>query len=112
VSDLPFFAQTITHGRLPHPVPAEPAVAEDFATLAWGTPDHELMDRLHSRVGLLPARGACRHPDGASRLAATALHAFADDVHCHLRGGPCAAANEPATVTVPDLPGPEQEGWR
>ncbi|QMU74722.1 hypothetical protein GXW83_01935 [Streptacidiphilus sp. PB12-B1b] len=89
-----------------------PAVAEDFATLAWGGADRELMDRLHRRVGLLPGRGACRHPDGAARLAATALQVFADDVRHHQYGRPCAAANEPATVTVPNLPAPEQEGWR
>ena len=89
-----------------------PAVAEDFATLAWGTPDHALMDRLHHRVGLLPGRGACRHPDGAARLATTALQVFAHDVQRHRHHGPCAAANEPATATVPDLPGPDQEGWR
>ena len=87
-------------------------MAEDFASLACGGADRELADRLHRRVGLLPGRGACRHPDGAARLAASALRVFADDVRHHQYGRPCDAATEPATVTVPDLTGPEQEGWR
>ena len=89
-----------------------PAVAEDFAILARGTADQALMDRLHRRVGLLPGRGACRHPDGAARLAATALKVFADDARRHLYGGPCGAANQPASITVPDARVPGPEGWR
>ncbi|MDH6136849.1 NADH:ubiquinone oxidoreductase subunit F (NADH-binding) [Kitasatospora sp. MAA4] len=89
-----------------------PAVAEDFVQLAWGRADAALIERLHRRTGQLPGRGACRHPDGAARLAATALHAFAEDVHRHLAGGPCAAAGRPAVLPVPDTRSPESEGWR
>lgn len=39
-------------------------MAEDFAALAAGHADPDLLTRLHRRVGLLPDRGACRHPDG------------------------------------------------
>lgn len=89
-----------------------PAAADDFAELAWGRPDPALLNRLRQRVGLLPGRGACRHPDGASRLAATALETFADDVRRHLRSGPCTTAGFMAVLPVPDAPGPEREGWR
>ncbi|MDH6577746.1 NADH-ubiquinone oxidoreductase-F iron-sulfur binding region domain-containing protein [Kitasatospora sp. MAP5-34] len=89
-----------------------PAVAEDFRLLAGGRPDGGLMDRLRRRVGLLPGRGACRHPDGASRLAATALATFADDVRHHERLGPCPGATGRPVIPVPGGPGPEQEGWR
>ncbi|ARF53336.1 NADH-ubiquinone oxidoreductase-F iron-sulfur binding region domain-containing protein [Streptomyces gilvosporeus] len=89
-----------------------PAVAEDFAELAWGHADVELLDRLERRVGLLPGRGACRHPDGASRLAATALRAFADDVRHHLRAGPCTAAGHEPVLPVPDASAPRNHEWQ
>lgn len=89
-----------------------PAVAQDFAALAYGPVDLELIDRLRRRVGLLPGRGACRHPDGASRLADTALRTFADDVQRHPHRRPCAAAGEPAVITVPTACDPEKQGWR
>jgi NADH:ubiquinone oxidoreductase subunit F (NADH-binding) len=89
-----------------------PAVAEDFAQLAWGGTDRAGYDRLWRRVGLLPGRGACRHPDGAARLAATALETFAADVRQHFYRGPCAAAGGRGFLPVPTGPGPIQEGWQ
>ncbi|MGF1432407.1 NADH-ubiquinone oxidoreductase-F iron-sulfur binding region domain-containing protein [Kitasatospora sp. LaBMicrA B282] len=89
-----------------------PAVAADFELLAWGTPDGELARRLPHRVGLLAGRGACRHPDGASRLAATALSTFAADVEHHLLAGPCPGTALPPVLVVPDRPAADQEGWR
>ncbi|MFF4569738.1 NADH-ubiquinone oxidoreductase-F iron-sulfur binding region domain-containing protein [Streptomyces sp. NPDC001410] len=86
-----------------------PAVAEDFAVLAAGRADPGLLSRLRRRTGLLPDRGACRHPDGAARLAASALHVFADDVDHHLTHGPCPATHQ-APVPVPPATPPET--WR
>lgn len=87
-----------------------PAVAEDFTALAAGRADADLLSRLRRRVGLLPDRGACRHPDGAARLAASALHAFADDVDHHLTHGACPAAHRPPRLPVPPATAPET--WR
>ena len=87
-----------------------PAVAEDFTSLATGRADAALLSRLRRRVGLLPDRGACRHPDGAARLAASALHAFADDVDHHLARGTCPAAHQPPRLPVPPATAPET--WR
>ncbi|WNM35836.1 NADH-ubiquinone oxidoreductase-F iron-sulfur binding region domain-containing protein [Streptomyces sp. Li-HN-5-11] len=89
-----------------------PAVAEDFADLAWGRPDPWSLRRLESRAGLLAGRGACRHPDGASRFAATALRVFADDVLHHLSSGPCAAAGHEPVLPVPGTPAPDEPEWR
>ena len=75
-----------------------PAVAADFTALAEGHADAELLIRLHRRVGLLPGRGACGHPDGAARLAASALTAFADDVEHHIHDGHC---RRPPRLPVP-----------
>jgi NADH:ubiquinone oxidoreductase subunit F (NADH-binding) len=63
-----------------------PAVAADFAELVRGGAS---ADRLARRVPLLSGRGACAHPDGAARLAASALRTFAADVDAHLAGGRC-----------------------
>ncbi|WNZ09919.1 NADH-ubiquinone oxidoreductase-F iron-sulfur binding region domain-containing protein [Streptomyces sp. 11x1] len=87
-----------------------PAVAEDFTALATGRADAVLLSRLRHRVGLLPDRGACRHPDGAARLAASALHAFADDVDHHLAHGSCPAADQPPRIPVPPATAPGT--WR
>ncbi|WP_406205092.1 SLBB domain-containing protein [Kitasatospora sp. NBC_01560] len=75
-----------------------PAVAADFTALADGHATPDQVERLRHRVGLLPGRGACRHPDGAARLAASALTAFADDVDHHLHRGPC---RRPAVLPAP-----------
>ncbi len=87
-----------------------PAVAEDFAALAAGQAHPELLSRLRRRTGLLPDRGACRHPDGAARLAASALRVFADDVDHHLTHGTCPAAHRPPRIPVPPATPPET--WR
>lgn len=89
-----------------------PAVAEDFASLAIGRLDQDGLRRLERRVGLLAGRGACRHPDGASRFAATALRTFAADVERHLRYGPCPAADHPRVLPLPAGSVPTPDEWR
>lgn len=79
-----------------------PATAADFAQLAFGRCDAESRDRLERRIELLAGRGACKHPDGAAHLAASALRAFAPHVHRHLESGACAAAlNSPPLLPTP-----------
>ncbi|MFI5590326.1 NADH-ubiquinone oxidoreductase-F iron-sulfur binding region domain-containing protein [Amycolatopsis sp. NPDC051758] len=63
-----------------------PAIAADFAELVRGGPS---ATRLAHRIPLLTGRGACAHPDGAARLAASALRTFDADVAAHLAGGRC-----------------------
>ncbi|WP_234543258.1 NADH-ubiquinone oxidoreductase-F iron-sulfur binding region domain-containing protein [Streptomyces shenzhenensis] len=89
-----------------------PAVAADFADLAWGRVTPEAVRRLEDRAALLAGRGACRHPDGASRFATTALRVFADDVRHHLRLGPCASAGDEPVLPVSDSPAPDDQEWR
>lgn len=54
-----------------------------------------------------------RHPDGAIRLAASALYTFVADVSAHAERQPCAAARrgarEHAVLPIP-RPDPD-EGW-
>lgn len=62
------------------------AIATDFAELVRGG---DATGRLARRLPLLAGRGACGHPDGAARLAASALRVFAADVSAHLSGRGC-----------------------
>jgi NADH:ubiquinone oxidoreductase subunit F (NADH-binding) len=66
-----------------------PAVAQDLADLADGNADTGLAERLKYRLGVIPGRGACTHPDGTVRLAASALEVFAADADEHLMGRSC-----------------------
>jgi NADH:ubiquinone oxidoreductase subunit F (NADH-binding) len=72
-----------------------PAIAEDMTRIAEGCATSGQLHRLWSRLGVIPGRGACAHPDGAAGLAASALEVFADDLTEHLAGRPCPAAADP-----------------
>lgn len=78
-----------------------PAVADDFARLATGDVVSGTLPRLRGRVGVVSGRGACRHPDGAARLAASALSTFAADVDHHLRYGPCGGTRNRPVLPLP-----------
>ena len=66
------------------------AIAEALERLASGDRT-DRRDRLERWVAAVRGRGACHHPDGASRFAASALDVFADEVELHLRQGRCSA---------------------
>lgn len=57
-------------------------------------------ERLRHQLGLIPGRGACRHPDGATRLARSALHVFSGEVDHHLHGR-CTAPQSRCELQVP-----------
>ncbi len=91
-----------------------PAISDDIAQLAAGRPDGDPLGRMKRRFGVISGRGACRHPDGAVRMAASALRAFAADAHSHARRRPCLASHRGASRTaILPVPRPwaEQE-WR
>jgi len=91
-----------------------PAIAEDFGQLASGRPKGPLLDRLDRRLWMVNGRGACRHPDGAVRLARSALSAFAADVKSHVSRRTCLAVrNGQRRSSVLPIPRPAgQEAWR
>jgi NADH:ubiquinone oxidoreductase subunit F (NADH-binding) len=62
-----------------------PAVAEDLRLLGQ---DPGAYDRLRTRLGLLPGRGGCGHPDGVARLITSALEVFSGEADLH-RAGQC-----------------------
>jgi hypothetical protein len=46
-------------------------------------------------------RGACRHPDGAARLARSAIDAFAAELVYHARNGPCERCHMAGELLLP-----------
>src|SRR5581483_7151119 len=73
------------------------AIADAFQSLAaCDGVDRRLVRWLEDVRG----RGACRHPDGVSALAASALRTFAGEVDSHLRGR-CTGAGRPV-LPIPD----------
>jgi NADH:ubiquinone oxidoreductase subunit F (NADH-binding) len=75
-----------------------PAIADDMTRIAEGTATSGQLHRLWSRLGVIPGRGACAHPDGAAGLAASALQVFVDDLGEHLAGRPCPASADPVLL--------------
>ena len=69
-----------------------PAIADDLTQLAAIRPDGDPLARLRRRLPVIAGRGACHHPDGAVRMAASALTAFAADADAHAHGRSCRAA--------------------
>jgi NADH:ubiquinone oxidoreductase subunit F (NADH-binding) len=64
------------------------AIADDLRRMVIG--DRPAFDRLRSRLGVVPGRGACAHPDGTVRMIASFLAAAPDEIDLHLAHGTCA----------------------
>ena len=84
-----------------------PAIAEALEQIAFGGrgaggrgAHGQALRWLDELCGLVEGRGACHLPDGVSRLAASALRVFADEVLRHERG-PCPAARGRSAFAVP-----------
>jgi NADH:ubiquinone oxidoreductase subunit F (NADH-binding) len=82
-----------------------PAIADDLGQLASARPEGDPLGRMQRRFGQIAGRGACRHPDGAVRMAASALRAFAADAHTHARRRTCLVSprgrQQTAAMAVP-----------
>ena len=95
-----------------------PAIADDLGQLAAGRPEGDPLSRMQRRFGVITGRGACRHPDGAVRMAASAVRTFQADAHAHAQRRPCLSAQNARqygrqqTAMLP-VPRPFAEGdWR
>ena len=89
-----------------------PAVTDDLWALSNAADDPAaIMARLTRRLGLLPGRGACGHPDGFTRFVRGALDTFADDFRQHAYGRPCPGAGQP-WLPLPAAGDPTPAGWR
>ncbi len=66
-----------------------PALAEHWSQLASGEVDRRTLSRMYSDVESVEGRGACRHPDGATRLIRSAATTFAEHLEDHASGSAC-----------------------
>jgi NADH:ubiquinone oxidoreductase subunit F (NADH-binding) len=76
------------------------AVLDD---LARGRARREDVARIQRHAAEVSMRGACRHPDGAIRLMASALTTFAADVEAHAAGAPCPESRQSPALPVPEV---------
>lgn len=83
-----------------------PALADAMADLAYQGGRGDDVDRIAGLIPLIEGRGACRHPDGATQFAASALTAFSRDARDHDRHGPCSRVGRPPLLPLPDEPEP------
>lgn len=79
-----------------------PALARSVQLLADGSAPRGEMSRLLDDLTAVAGRGACHHPDGATRLIASALAVFEDDFREHAHGRACAGSPFP-TLPVPGV---------
>jgi NADH:ubiquinone oxidoreductase subunit F (NADH-binding) len=70
-------------------VPGLRAIAAAFTRIETGAGDDR--KRLLRWATEVNGRGACAHPDGATRFLGSALEVFADEIGVHLRYGRCGA---------------------
>jgi NADH:ubiquinone oxidoreductase subunit F (NADH-binding) len=73
-------------GPCVHGLAAIAASLEQLVRRTGHTPDVELLRR---RLAQVAKRGACRHPDGAVALVASALRVFSAELDRHLHGQRC-----------------------
>jgi NADH:ubiquinone oxidoreductase subunit F (NADH-binding) len=78
-----------------------PALAEAMHNIAFGQPGPEVVRWVQELSILLPGRGACHLPDGATGLVASALRVFAADLTMHATSGPCAHAAAAPALPIP-----------
>jgi NADH:ubiquinone oxidoreductase subunit F (NADH-binding) len=74
------------------------AVLDD---LSRGRARRRDVERIQRHAAQVSGRGACRHPDGAIWLMASALSTFAADVRAHAAGSPCPGSRRAPSLPVP-----------
>lgn len=80
------------------------AIAGDLEDIASGRDAVAARRRLEQRLGIIPGRGACRHPDGAVRFVVSALRVFAGELDRHVRRGRCNGRHDGHVLPVPAGP--------
>jgi NADH:ubiquinone oxidoreductase subunit F (NADH-binding) len=64
-----------------------PALARTLSAIVDGEADDAQVQRVHQLAATVTGRGACKHPDGVTMFAASAVDVLADEVTAHLDGG-------------------------
>lgn len=87
-----------------------PHLARTMQRLAAGDASRSQLRRFAGQAASIDGSGACGHPDGAVRMATTALQCFAEDVARHLAGRPCRSSTRRGLFPIP--PPESRTGWR
>ena len=85
-----------------------PALAGAVADLAFQGGRGRAVDAIAALLPLIEGRGACRHPDGATQLARSAIRAFIADARWHDQCGPCDGVRRAPLLPIP---GDEEQDW-
>jgi NADH:ubiquinone oxidoreductase subunit F (NADH-binding) len=75
------------------------AISASAGRVAGLTATHGDLEHIQRWAGLLKGRGACRHPDGAAGLLASALRVFADEFMIHYDHRRCSITNVAAAAS-------------
>jgi NADH:ubiquinone oxidoreductase subunit F (NADH-binding) len=78
------------------------ALARTVEEISLGEARGKVGQRLAELSELVRGRGACGHPDGASRFVLSAVEAFAADFTDHARHGRCEACSRPGELPLPE----------
>ena len=85
-----------------------PALASAVADLAYQGGRGRAVEAIAALLPLIAGRGACRHPDGATQLARSAIRAFIADARWHDQCGPCDGVGRAPLLPIPE---DAEEDW-
>ncbi|HEY4851900.1 MAG TPA: NADH-ubiquinone oxidoreductase-F iron-sulfur binding region domain-containing protein [Streptosporangiaceae bacterium] len=85
-----------------------PALADALADLAYQGGRGRALDQISRLLPVIEGRGACRHPDGATKLVRSALRTFSAEVQWHDQRGACYGVRRDPLLPVP---GDEEREW-
>ncbi len=77
------------------------AIAYTVSEIAIGTASRSDLLNLERWSREIRGRGACQHPDGASRFLRSALRAFGEEFADHARHGRCERCGHPPVLAAP-----------
>ncbi|MGH9065347.1 MAG: NADH-ubiquinone oxidoreductase-F iron-sulfur binding region domain-containing protein [Acidimicrobiales bacterium] len=77
------------------------AMVGAMSSVARGDGGAAAIGHLRRWASQVTGRGACHHPDGAARLATSALRVFRADLAAHVHGHPCSGARCSPVLAVP-----------
>lgn len=77
-----------------------PAIADGADALVRGHASAEVVASLKRRLALVPGRGVCKLPDGATRVVASGLNLFSAEIQAHA-GGRCTARRRGPVLPFP-----------
>jgi NADH:ubiquinone oxidoreductase subunit F (NADH-binding) len=86
-----------------------PRIADSLAELAVPRPRSGARADVERWAGLVRGRGACHHPDGASRFVGSALTVFAAELSRHSHGVCSATSREPFLPLPPGAPATDED---